>query len=70
MDLVLLKAKCRIFYGNSAGSKLFNAMKKIADKNFCVATGWDERELSISRGCNYRGTIFKLTRDYEHIIMP
>jgi hypothetical protein len=70
MNLRFLKDRCINDFGKDSGRKLFRAMGKIADLEFCVATGYNHNELSISKGCQYRGRIFKLTRDYTHLIMP
>tara|TARA_Y100000310_G_C20604940_1_gene775027 strand:+ start:684 stop:995 length:312 start_codon:yes stop_codon:yes gene_type:complete len=57
-------------YGKEVGKRLSDAMKKIGRKDFCVATSWSEHEISISRSCIYRGRIFKLTSDYNSLMMP
>jgi hypothetical protein len=70
MNLESLRERCISDYGRSSGRKLFSVMKKIADEGFCISTGWTHNELSVSRGCAYRGTIFKITKGYHEIIMP
>ena len=44
-------------------------MFRIAGKDFCVATSWSSDQVSIASACVRRGRIFKLTNDYESIIM-
>ena len=65
-----LQVRCIKLYGEETGKKLFFAMRRVANLDFCVATGWNEREVSIARGCESRGKIFELTEDYEAIILP
>lgn len=69
MDSKNLERRCVELYGRN-GKFLFRAMEAIHRKDFCVATGWDDNEVSIARCCNSRGKIFKLSNDYKSLIMP
>ena len=52
------------------GKKLFEAMKKVKNADFCVATSWGDHEIRIAKSCDYRGTIFSFTEDYSALILP
>ena len=45
-------------------------MVVIKKKDFCVATGWADTEISISTSCSARGTIYRLSPDYQKLIFP
>lgn len=66
MNRKTLEEKCIERFGKN-GRKLFRVMTQIADKDFCVATAWNERQVSIARSCNYIGKIFLLSDNYKSI---
>jgi len=70
MNQKTLERRCINLYSRKRGKSLFGAMSKIAKKDFCVATGWESDEVSISISCNKRGRIFGLTPDYQSIVLP
>ncbi|MFA5856846.1 MAG: hypothetical protein WC867_05785 [Candidatus Pacearchaeota archaeon] len=57
-------------YGEEKGELLYSVMEKIDRKDFCVATGWKDNELSIALGCGATGQIFKISKDYKSLISP
>jgi hypothetical protein len=65
-----LEESCLNKFGKLPGRKLYYTMMNIAKKDFCVATGWTDREVSIARGCLNPGRIFYLTEDYQALIFP
>src|SRR3989344_3821345 len=69
-NLKRLDLKCVELYGLQKGVELFEAMKKIRDMDFCVATSWDVNEVSIARSCYYQGRIFKFAGNHRYLIMP
>src|SRR3989344_1000359 len=69
-NLKRLDLKCVELYGLQKGVELFEAMKKIRDMDFCVATSWDANEVSIARSCYYQGRVFKFVGDHRYLIMP
>jgi hypothetical protein len=50
--------------------QLYDAMVQLHQIDFCVATAWGKREVSISKTCSKKGRVFELSRDYKHIVMP
>ena len=70
MDKKALERRCLDKFGRITGRKLFNAMIKIHEADFCVATAWDEHQVSIAISCRKRGILFELTPDYQELIMP
>lgn len=70
MDTKSLERRCIKLYGNINGRLLFAAMIAVHNKDFCVATGWNNHEMSVSRSCDAPGKIFKISEDYKQIIMP
>ncbi|OGJ20249.1 hypothetical protein A3K73_08245 [Candidatus Pacearchaeota archaeon RBG_13_36_9] len=69
-DKKALERKCVQLFGEIAGKSLFEAMIKVAEKDFCVATAWEPNQMSISISCSYRGKVFMLSQDYKHLFMP
>jgi hypothetical protein len=70
MDLRRLERRCIESYGEEIGMRLFDAMKKVARNDFCVATGWDNHGVSISRQCSQRGTLCSFSDNYSLLIFP
>jgi hypothetical protein len=70
MNIKNLERKCVNSFGQKKGDMLFQAMQQLSRKKFCVATGWEPDEVSLSYSCLIRGQIFKLTPDYKSIILP
>ena len=70
MNLETLKPICKRRFGDAKGSKLYEVMRKLSEKDFCVATGWTDHQVSLSTSCNTRGKIFHLSEDYQEIILP
>ncbi|MBI2452466.1 hypothetical protein HYV50_05330 [Candidatus Pacearchaeota archaeon] len=70
MNKKTLEARCIRLYGRATGKKLYRAMVKIAEKDFCVATPWSQLEISIARACASRGRVFEFSEDYSALIMP
>lgn len=70
MHIKTLESRCIDQYGEENGKKLYRAMQDIHEIDFCVATGWAVDEISIAQSCNYRGRIFKLSKDFRSLIMP
>ncbi len=64
-----LEEKCISLFGREIGRNLYRLMAEIAGKDFCVATAWNEKEISIARSCEYRGRIFLTDSQYQKIIM-
>ena len=69
MNLRNLEAVCKRKFGVKA-SAIFGAMREIANIDFCVATGWNADEVSISRECTSRGVIFNFKDNYKTIVSP
>lgn len=65
-----LRQKCIDLYGQEIGEKLYGLMKKIQELNFCVATSWSGKQVSIARGCYHSGMIFAVSEDYNTIMTP
>lgn len=65
-----LENKCREKFGDERSRLLYESMRAIAKKDFCVATGWTDHEISISKSCLHRGKIFVLSEDYQSIVVP
>ncbi len=65
-----LLERCTQLYGEDIGDKLSLAMLQIYQKDFCVTTGFDAHQISISRSCIVRGKLFRLSEDYSSLIMP
>ena len=70
MTSTRLKDICIVRFGSDAASRLVPAMETIRHLDFCVATAFNETELSISKSCIYQGKLFKLTDDCEGIYIP
>ena len=70
MNTKCLEEKCIERFGERRGSKLYNAMLQLSKLDFCVATAWYAKQVSIARSCNMRGKIFYLTRSYKSLILP
>jgi hypothetical protein len=69
MDRENLENKCIKLFEEENGRKLFRAIVEIANKDFCVATAWNDHQVSIAKTCSYRGKIFELTPDYKSLIL-
>jgi hypothetical protein len=69
MTVESLERVCMQRFGNK-GKILFRAMEEIRRKDFCVATGFDENEVSIAKSCTSRGQIFKFSEGYKNLIAP
>ena len=69
MPTKLTLRKCIKLYGSEVGDKYFKAVKKLSDLGLNVASGWDEKEVSLSVGEHTRGRTFKFINDYESIVM-
>jgi hypothetical protein len=69
-NLEKLEKSCVHRFGINEGRKLFSLMKIIRKKDFCVATGWDSKEISISLSCSLRGTLCRIVDDYKFLIFP
>ena len=67
MDLERLESRCRELFPENA-DRLFPAMQKIHNRDFCVTTGWTDHQISISRSCVYRGKLFNFSKDYGLLI--
>lgn len=65
-----LRNICINRFGFDKGNKLVRLMFRIKKLDFCVATAWNEDEISISRSCSHIGKIFKVSKDYKRIIAP
>jgi len=65
-----LREKCTELYGETNGKKLFFAMEIIRKKDFCVATAWSEKEVSVAKACSFAGAIFSITDDYMGLKAP
>lgn len=70
MNRRTIRRRCISLYGKQVGNKLADVMLKVGRKDFCVATAWNARQISISMSCNSRGKIFKITEDYKTLIAP
>lgn len=69
MDKQALKQRCQELYG-AAGERLYAAMMALHEKDFCVATAWDDHSVSLARSCSRVGRVFRLSEDYQHVFMP
>ncbi|MBU0957314.1 MAG: hypothetical protein KKF56_00740 [Nanoarchaeota archaeon] len=65
-----LKKSCEKKFPDSDYSRLYWFMEEVAKLNFCVATGWEADEVSVSKDCAIRGRIFKTTKNYTRLQMP
>lgn len=70
MEKNTLRKTCVSRLGQCDGPKMFELMLKIADQDFCVATGFRKNEISIARNCGSRGTVFTSSEDYRSIVAP
>jgi len=70
MDAEKLKVKCGDIFGKAVGGVLYEAMMKVHNIDFCVATSWDDHEVSVSLSCPNRGRVFRFSDDYKHLVMP
>ena len=70
MDEKNLEKRCFELFGDKKGVKLFDAMTKLFDMKCCIATGWNERQVSIAASCENIGRIFYFLDNYKGIIMP
>ena len=70
MNLEAHWKRCRELYPEETARKLFEAMRELHEKDFCVSFGWDCNEVSISRSCMKRGRIFPFANDYTCLIFP
>lgn len=69
MNKQTLKDRCIGFYGAN-GNRLYEVMMQLHEKDFCVATGFDDHSVSLSRSCSKVGRVFRLSEDYKHVVMP
>lgn len=65
-----LREKCISSFGNINGNRIYEVMTIIANRDYCVATGWDDHQVSIAKSCLFRGRVFKITDDYGGLILP
>jgi hypothetical protein len=69
MDRKNLETRCKTLHGEKVGKRLFDAMMEIANKDFCVATAWNDHQVSIAKTCAYRGNIFEFTPNYDSLVL-
>jgi len=65
-----LRKSCELKFPDSDSGRLYWFMEQIAAMDFCVATGWEADEVSVSKGCATRGRIFKIAKNYTRLVMP
>lgn len=70
MNKFTLELRCIDLFGDEKGEILYEAIRRVAYLDFCVATAWTQDQMSIARACNARGRIFKLTPDCKSLILP
>ena len=70
MTSPILKSKCVKLYGQDSGVRLYNLMRTVARIDFCVATAWSGRQVSVALSCFCTGTVFGVSDDYRSITAP
>ena len=64
-----LEKRCQERF-DEKGDDLFKAMMRVAKKDFCVTTGFEEDEISIAISCNSEGRLFKFEDGYSTLVAP